>query len=32
MAENFPDLKETDNKIQEAQRGPNTLNANKTTT
>ena len=31
MAENFPNLKETDNKIQEAQRVPNRLNANRPT-
>ena len=31
MAENFPNLKETDIKIQEAQRAPNNLNPNRTT-
>ena len=29
MPENFPDLKDTDNKIQEAQRTPNKLNPNR---
>ena len=29
MAENFPNLKETDIKIQEAQRAPNKLNPNR---
>ena len=32
MAENFPNLKDTDIKIQEAQRAPNKLNENKKTT
>ena len=32
MAENFPNLKETDIKIQEAQRAPNKLNPNRPTT
>ena len=31
MAENFPNLKETDIKIQEAQRAPNKLNPNRPT-
>ena len=31
MSENFPNLKETDIKIQEAQRAPNKLNPNRTT-
>ena len=31
MAENFPNLKETDIKVQEAQRAPNKLNPNRTT-
>ena len=31
MAENFPNLKETDIKIQEAQKAPNKLNSNRTT-
>ena len=31
MAENFPNLKETDTKIQEAQRAPNRLNPNRPT-
>ena len=31
MAENFPNLKKTDIKIQEAQRAPNKLNPNKPT-
>ena len=31
MAENFPNLKDTDIKIQEAQRAPNKLNENKPT-
>ena len=31
MAENFPNLKETDMKTQEAQRAPNKLNPNRTT-
>ena len=31
MAENFPNLKDTDFKIQEAQRAPNKLNPNRTT-
>ena len=31
MAEKFPNLKETDIKIQEAQRDPNKLNPNKAT-
>ena len=31
MAENFPSLKHSDIKIQEAQRGPNKLNPNRTT-
>ena len=31
MAENFPNLKETDVKIQEAQRAPNALNPNSPT-
>jgi len=31
MAETFPNLKETDIKIQEAQRAPNKLNPNRTT-
>ena len=31
MAENFPNLKKTDIKIQEAQRAPNKLNPNRTT-
>ena len=31
MAENFPNLKDTDIKIQEAQRAPNKLNPNRTT-
>ena len=31
MAENFPNLKETDSKIQEAQRAPNKLNPKRTT-
>ena len=31
MSENFPNLKETDIKIQEAQRAPNNLNLNRTT-
>ena len=31
MAENFPNLKETDIKIQEAQRATNKLNLNRTT-
>ena len=29
MAENFPNLKDTDIKIQEAQRAPNKLNSNR---
>ena len=32
MDENFPNLKETDIKIQEPQRAPNKLNTNKPTT
>ena len=31
MSENFPNLKETDIKIQDAQRAPNKLNPNRTT-
>ena len=31
MAENFPNLKEIDVKIQEAQRAPNKLNTNRPT-
>ena len=31
MTENFPNLKETDIKIQEEQRAPNKLNPNKPT-
>ena len=31
MAENFPNLKHTDIKIQEAQRAPNKLNPNRPT-
>ena len=31
MAENFPNLKDTDIKIQEAQRAPNKLNPNRPT-
>ena len=31
MAENFPNLKETDNKIQEAQKTPTELNPNRPT-
>lgn len=31
MSENFPNLKETDIKIQEAQRAPNKLNPNRPT-
>ena len=31
MSENFPKLKESDVKIQEAQRAPNMLNSNRTT-
>ena len=31
MAENFPNLKDTDVKIQEAQRAPNKLNPNRPT-
>ena len=31
MSKNFPNLKETDIKIQEAQRAPNKLNPNRTT-
>ena len=31
MADNFPNLKETDIKIQEAQKAPNKLNPNRTT-
>ena len=31
MSENFPNLKETDIKIQEAQRSPNKLNSNRPT-
>ncbi len=31
MSENIPNLKETDIKIQEAQRAPNKLNPNRTT-
>ena len=31
MSENFPNIKETDIKIQEAQRAPNKLNPNRTT-
>ena len=31
MAENFPNLKDTDIKIQETQRAPNKLNPNRTT-
>ena len=31
MAENFPNLKDTDIKIKEAQRAPNKLNSNRTT-
>ena len=31
MAENFPNLKDTDIKIQETQRAPNTLNPNRPT-
>ena len=31
MSENFPNLKETDTKIQEAQRAPNKLNPNRPT-
>ena len=31
MAENFLNLKETDTKIQEAQKAPNKLNANRLT-
>ena len=31
MAENFPNLKETDMKTQEAQRAPNKLNPNRPT-
>ena len=31
MSENFPNLKETNIKIQEAQRAPNKLNQNRTT-
>ena len=31
MSENFPNLKETDIKIQEAQRAPNKLNSNRPT-
>ena len=31
MAENFPKLKDTDIKIQEAQKAPNKLNPNRTT-
>ena len=31
MAENFPNVKETDIKIQEARRAPNKLNPNRTT-
>ena len=31
MSENFPNLKETDIKIQEAQRSPNKLNPNRPT-
>ena len=31
MAENFPNLKETDIKIQEAQKAPNKLNPNRPT-
>ena len=31
MAENFPNLNETDIKVQEAQEGPNKLNPNRTT-
>ena len=31
MSENFPNLKETDIEIQEAQRAPNKLNPNRTT-
>ena len=31
MAENFPNLKKTDIKIQEAQRAPNRLNPNRPT-
>ena len=30
MAENFPNLKDTDIKIQEAQKAPNKLNPNRT--
>ena len=32
MAENFPNIKETDIKIQEAQKVPNKLNPNRPTT
>ena len=32
MAENFPNLKETGIKVQEAQRAPNNLNTNRPTT
>ena len=31
MSENFPNLKETDIKVQEAQRAPNKLNPNRAT-
>ena len=31
MAENFPNLKETDIKIQESERAPNKLNTNRPT-
>ena len=31
MSENFPNLKETDIKIQQTQRAPNKLNPNRTT-
>ena len=31
MVENFPNLKETDFKVQEAQRAPNNLNPNRPT-